>query len=156
MLRALSGTSRQGHGLHRAERRIRSDILRISKAFEFESDAIVKWMRTFHTTGRSEQMAQRLIPRCGSIPFMAEVDHAMNAALLAQALSTSEKISRTFYGFHWRGPQAKMWRREAWRSMHWTASAEGVYLYVEMAYVAFLMGYDISEGRSFADRRWGK
>ena len=52
----------------------------------------------------------------------------------------------------------RMWRREALQNMPLERIRSNGYIFlVEMAYVAFLMGYDISEVPiHFADRRWGK
>ena len=52
----------------------------------------------------------------------------------------------------------RMWRREALQNMPLDRIRSSGYIFlVEMVYVAFLMGYDISEVPiHFADRRWGK
>jgi dolichol-phosphate mannosyltransferase len=52
----------------------------------------------------------------------------------------------------------RMWRCEALQNMPLERIRSNGYIFlVEMAYVAFLMGYDISEVPiHFADRRWGK
>jgi dolichol-phosphate mannosyltransferase len=52
----------------------------------------------------------------------------------------------------------RMWRREALQSMPLNRIRSNGYIFlVEMAYVAFLMGYHIAEVPiHFADRRWGK
>jgi len=52
----------------------------------------------------------------------------------------------------------RMWRREALQGMPLDRIRSNGYIFlVEMAYVAFLMGYRISEVPiHFADRRWGK
>jgi dolichol-phosphate mannosyltransferase len=52
----------------------------------------------------------------------------------------------------------RMWRRDALQNMPLERIRSNGYIFlVEMAYVAFLMEYDISEVPiHFADRRWGK
>ena len=52
----------------------------------------------------------------------------------------------------------RMWKREALQNMPLDRIRSNGYIFlVEMAYVAFLMGYDIAEVPiHFADRRWGK
>lgn len=52
----------------------------------------------------------------------------------------------------------RMWRREALESMPLDRIRSSGYIFlVEMAYVAYLMGYTITETPiHFADRRWGK
>jgi len=52
----------------------------------------------------------------------------------------------------------RIWRREVLQNMPLGRIRSNGYIFlVEMAYVAFLMGYDISEVPiHFADRRWGK
>jgi len=52
----------------------------------------------------------------------------------------------------------RMWRREALQAMPLDRIRSNGYIFlVEMAYVAFLMEYDITEVPIyFADRRWGK
>ena len=52
----------------------------------------------------------------------------------------------------------RMWRREVLQGMPLDRIRSNGYIFlVEMAYVAFLMGYDITEVPIyFADRRWGK
>ena len=51
-----------------------------------------------------------------------------------------------------------MWRREALQNMPLDRIRSSGYIFlVEMAYVAYLMGYKITETPIyFADRRWGK
>ena len=52
----------------------------------------------------------------------------------------------------------RMWRREALQNMPLDRIRSNGYIFlVEMAYVAYLMGYKITEVPiHFADRRWGK
>ena len=52
----------------------------------------------------------------------------------------------------------RIWRRDALQNMPLDRLRSNGYIFlVEMAYVAFVMGYDISEVPiHFADRRWGK
>jgi dolichol-phosphate mannosyltransferase len=52
----------------------------------------------------------------------------------------------------------RMWRRHALQNMPLDRIRSNGYIFlVEMAYIAFLMGYDIAEVPiHFADRRWGK
>ena len=68
--------------------------------------------------------------------------------------------ARTILGFplHDVTTGYRMWRREALQKMPLDRIRSNGYIFlVEMAYVAFLMGYDITEVPiHFADRRWGK
>lgn len=68
--------------------------------------------------------------------------------------------ARTILGFplHDVTTGYRMWRREALQDMPLDRIRSNGYIFlVEMAYVAFLMGYDIFEVPiHFADRRWGK
>jgi dolichol-phosphate mannosyltransferase len=52
----------------------------------------------------------------------------------------------------------RMWRREALQNIPFKRIRSNGYVFmVEMAYVAYLMGYKITENPIyFADRRWGK
>jgi dolichol-phosphate mannosyltransferase len=68
--------------------------------------------------------------------------------------------ARTILGFPLRDVTTgyRMWKREALQNMPLDRIRSNGYIFlVEMAYIAFLMGYDIAEVPiHFADRRWGK
>jgi dolichol-phosphate mannosyltransferase len=134
------------------------------KAFEMEPDAIVQMDADFsHDPIVLTEMAGRLTScdvvigsryiRGGSLderwPFWR------------RALSTfGNNYARTILRFPLRDVTTgyRMWKREALQSMPLDRIRSSGYIFlVEMAYVAFLMGYHITEVPiHFADRRWGK
>lgn len=134
------------------------------KAFEMKPDAIVQMDADFsHDPTVLTEMTERLTScdvvigsryiRGGSLderwPFWR------------RALSTfGNNYARTILRFplHDVTTGYRMWKREALQSMPLDRIRSSGYIFlVEMAYVAFLMGYDITEVPiHFADRRWGK
>jgi len=134
------------------------------KAFELESDAIVQMDADFsHDPAMLTEMAQRLT----SCDVVIGSRYVRGGSLderwpfWRRALSTfGNNYARTILRFPLRDVTTgyRMWRREVLQSMPLDRIRSSGYIFlVEMAYVAFLMGYDISEVPiHFADRRWGK
>ena len=134
------------------------------KAFEMGPDAIVQMDADFsHDPAILTEMAQRLTScdvvigsryvRGGSLderwPFWRR-------ALSAFGNNYARTILR--FPLHDVTIGYRMWKREALQSMPLDRIRSSGYIFlVEMAYVAFLKGYDITEVPiHFADRRWGK
>ena len=134
------------------------------KAFEMESDAIVQMDADFsHDPAILTEMAERLT----SCDVVIGSRYVRGGSLderwpfWRRALSTfGNNYARTILRFPLRDVTTgyRMWRREALQSMPLDRIRSSGYIFlVEMAYVAFLMGYDITEVPiHFADRRWGK
>lgn len=134
------------------------------KAFKLEPDAIVQMDADFsHDPTVLTEMVERLTScdvvigsryiRGGSLderwPFWRR-------ALSAFGNNYARTILR--FPLHDVTTGYRMWKREALQSMPLDRIRSSGYIFlVEMAYVAFLMGYDITEVPiHFADRRWGK
>ena len=134
------------------------------KAFEMEPDAIVQMDADFsHDPAVLTEMAERLTScdvvigsryvRGGSLD---ERWPLWRRALSAFGNNYARAILR--FPLHDVTTGYRMWKREALQSMPLDRIRSSGYIFlVEMAYVAFLMGYDITEVPiHFADRRWGK
>jgi dolichol-phosphate mannosyltransferase len=134
------------------------------RTFELEAAAIVQMDADFsHDPAVLTEMAERLTScdvvigsryvRGGSLderwPFWRR-------ALSAFGNNYARTILR--FPLHDVTTGYRMWRREALQSMPLDRIRSSGYIFlVEMAYVAFLMGYDITEVPiHFADRRWGR
>ena len=134
------------------------------KAFEMDPDAIVQMDADFsHDPAALTGMARRLT----SCDVVIGSRYVRGGSLdegwpfWRRALSTfGNNYARTILRFPLRDVTTgyRMWKREALQSMPLDRIRSSGYIFlVEMAYVAFLMGYDITEVPiHFADRRWGK
>ena len=134
------------------------------KAFTLEADAIVQMDADFsHDPAILTKMAERLT----SCDVVIGSRYVRGGSLdkrwpfWRRALSTfGNNYARTILRFplHDVTTGYRMWKREALQSMPLDRIRSSGYIFlVEMAYVAFLMGYDITEVPiHFADRRWGK
>lgn len=134
------------------------------KAFQLGADAIVQMDADFsHDPAVLTQMARR-IASCDVVIGSRYVKGGSLARpwpVWRKALSAFGNFyARTILGFPLRDVTTgyRMWRREALQNMPLDRIRSNGYIFlVEMAYVAFLMGYDIAEVPiHFADRRWGK
>ena len=134
------------------------------KAFESGADAVVQMDADFsHDPAILTEMASRI----ASCDVVIGSRYVRGGSLderwpfWRRALSTfGNNYARTILRFPLRDVTTgyRMWRREVLQSMPLDRIRSSGYIFlVEMAYVAFLMGYDISEVPiHFADRRWGK
>jgi len=154
------------HILHRAGKLgLKSAYLEgFEKAFETGADAVVQMDADFsHDPAVLVEMARR-IESCDVVigsRYVKGGSLAKRWPLWRKALSTfGNTYARTILGFplHDVTTGFRMWRREALRGMPLNRIRSSGYIFlVEMAYVAFLMGYDIAEVPiHFSDRRWGK
>jgi len=154
------------HVLHRAGKLgLRSAYLDgFEKAFETGADAVVQMDADFsHDPVVLIEMARR-IESCDLVigsRYVVGGSLARRWPLWRKALSAfGNTYARTILGFplHDVTTGFRMWRRETLRGMPLERIRSGGYVFlVEMAYVAYLMGYDIAETPiHFADRRWGK
>ncbi|HVF24796.1 MAG TPA: polyprenol monophosphomannose synthase, partial [Anaerolineales bacterium] len=134
------------------------------KAFELDADAIVQMDADFsHDPAVLTEMAQCLTS-CDVVigsRYMRGGSLDERWPFWRRALSTfGNNYARTILRFPLRDVTTgyRMWKREALQSMPLDRIRSSGYIFlVEMAYVAFLMGYDITEVPiHFADRRWGK
>jgi len=134
------------------------------KAFELGADAIVQMDADFsHDPAVLAEMARR-IASCDVVIGSRYVKGGSldeRWPLWRKALSAfGNNYARTILGFplHDVTTGYRMWRREALQRMPLDRIRSNGYIFlVEMAYVAFLMEYDITEVPiHFADRRWGR
>lgn len=152
--------------LHRAGKLgLRSAYLEgFHKAFYLGAEAVVQMDADFsHDPAVLVEMARRL----NSYDVVIGSRYVKGGSLARRwpfwrkALSAfGNTYARTILGFplHDVTTGFRMWRREALQNMPLDRIRSSGYIFlVEMAYVAFLMGYDIAETPiHFADRRWGK
>ena len=154
------------HILHRAGKLgLRSAYLEgFEKAFETGADAVVQMDADFsHDPAVLTEMARR-IESCDVVigsRYVKGGSLARRWPLWRKALSAfGNTYARTILGFplHDVTTGFRMWRREALRGMPLDRIRSSGYIFlVEMAYVAYLMGYVITEVPiHFSDRRWGK
>ena len=134
------------------------------KAFEMGADAIVQMDADFsHDPAVLIEMSERL----ASCDVVIGSRYVKGGSLderwpfWRKALSAfGNNYARTILGFplHDVTTGYRMWKREALQGMPLDRIRSNGYIFlVEMAYVAFLMEYDITEVPiHFADRRWGK
>ena len=152
--------------LHRAGKQgLRSAYIEgIRKAFESGADTVVQMDADFsHDPAVLTEMAHR-IASCDVVIGSRYVRGGSldeRWPLWRKALSAfGNNYARAILGFplHDVTTGYRMWRREALQRMPLDRIRSNGYIFlVEMAYVAFLMEYDISEVPiHFADRRWGK
>jgi len=152
--------------LHRAGKQgLRSAYIEgFKKAFDLGAEAVVQMDADFsHDPAVLTEMARR-IPSCDVVIGSRYVkggslDERWPA--WRKALSAfGNRYARTILRFPLRDVTTgyRMWRREALQKMPLERIRSNGYIFlVEMAYVAFLMKYDIVEVPiHFADRRWGK
>jgi dolichol-phosphate mannosyltransferase len=154
------------HVLHRAGKLgLRSAYMEgFQKAFDLGADAVVQMDADFsHDPAVLTEMARRLAYydvvigsryiKGGSLddrwPAWRKALSAFGNFYARTILSSPLHDMTT--GF-------RMWRREVLQNMPFKRIRSNGYIFlVEMAYVAYLMGYKISEVPiHFADRRWGK
>lgn len=134
------------------------------KAFELGADAIVQMDADFsHDPAVLPEMARRLASYDVVIGsrYVKGGSLARRWPLWRKTLSAfGNTYARTILGFPLRDVTTgyRMWRRDALQKMPLDRIRSNGYIFlVEMAYVAFLMGYAITEVPiHFADRRWGK
>ena len=128
------------------------------------ADAVVQMDADFsHDPSVLTEMARR-IESCDVVigsRYVKGGSLAQRWPLWRKALSAfGNTYARTILGFplHDVTTGFRMWRREALRGMPLDRIRSSGYIFlVEMAYVAYLMGYDITEVPiHFSDRRWGK
>src|SRR3972149_11184929 len=165
--RIADGLSKQYQGkvvvLHRAGKLgLRSAYLEgFQKAFELGADAVVQMDADFsHDPAVLVEMARR-IASCDVVigsRYVKGGSLAKRWPLWRKALSAfGNTYARTILGFplHDITTGFRMWKREALQNMPLDRIRSNGYIFlVEMAYVAFLMGYDIAEVPiHFADRR---
>lgn len=152
--------------LHRAGKLgLRSAYLEgFEKAFETGADAVVQMDADFsHDPAVLTEMARR-IESCDVVigsRYVKGGSLARRWPFWRKALSAfGNTYARTILGFPLRDVTTgyRMWKREALRGMPLDRIRSNGYIFlVEMAYVAYLMGYDITEVPiHFSDRRWGK
>jgi dolichol-phosphate mannosyltransferase len=134
------------------------------KAFEMGADAIAQMDADFsHDPAVLTEMAARLAS-CDVVIGSRYVKGGSldeRWPLWRKALSAfGNYYARTILRFplHDVTTGYRMWKREALEGMPLDRIRSNGYIFlVEMAYIAFLMGYDITEVPiHFADRRWGK
>jgi dolichol-phosphate mannosyltransferase len=164
------GLSKQYQGkvavLHRAGKLgLRSAYIEgFRRAFELGADAVVQMDADFsHDPAVLTEMARRIASYDVVIGsrYVKGGSLARRWPLWRKALSAfGNAYARTVLGFPLRDVTTgyRMWKREALQNMPLDRIRSNGYIFlVEMAYVAFLMGYDIAEVPiHFADRRWGK
>jgi dolichol-phosphate mannosyltransferase len=152
--------------LHRAGKLgLRSAYIQgFRKAFEMGADAVVQMDADFsHDPAVLIDMSDRLAS-CDVVIGSRYVKGGSldeRWPLWRRALSSfGNNYARTILGFplHDVTTGYRMWKREALQEMPLDRIRSNGYIFlVEMAYVAFLMEYDITEVPiHFADRRWGK
>jgi len=154
------------HILHRAGKLgLRSAYLDgFGKAFEIGTDAVVQMDADFsHDPAVLVEMARRIESYDVVIGsrYVKGGSLARRWPLWRKALSAfGNNYARTILGFslHDVTTGFRMWRREALRGMPLNRIRSSGYIFlVEMAYIAYLMGYKITEVPiHFSDRRWGK
>ena len=152
--------------LHRAGKLgLRSAYLDgFEKAFGLGADAVVQMDADFsHDPALLTEMARRIASHQVVIGsrYVKGGSLAKTWPAWRKALSAFGNFyARTILAFPLRDVTTgyRMWRREALQNMPLDCIRSSGYIFlVEMAYVAFLLGYDISEVPiHFADRRWGK
>ena len=134
------------------------------KAFEMGADAIVQMDADFsHDPAVLVEMSAR-IATCDVVIGSRYIKGGSldeRWPLWRKALSAfGNNYARTILGFPLRDVTTgyRMWKREVLQGMPLDRIRSNGYIFlVEMAYVAFLMEYDITEVPiHFADRRWGK
>jgi len=168
--RIADGLSKQYKGkvavLHRAGKLgLRSAYIEgFRRAFELGADAVVQMDADFsHDPAVLTEMARRI----ASYDVVIGSRYVKGGSLderwpsWRKALSAfGNAYARTILGFPLRDVTTgyRMWKREALQNMPLDRIRSNGYIFlVEMAYIAFLMGYDIAEVPiHFADRRWGK
>ncbi|MDX1377324.1 MAG: polyprenol monophosphomannose synthase [Anaerolineales bacterium] len=154
------------HVLHREGKLgLRSAYLEgFAKAFETGADAVVQMDADFsHDPVVLTEMAKR-IESCDLVIGSRYVQGGSLAdrwPLWRKALSTfGNTYARMILGFPLRDVTTgfRMWRREALNGIPLDRIRSNGYVFlVEMAYLAYLMEYDIVEVPiHFSDRRWGK
>ncbi|HZM25318.1 MAG TPA: polyprenol monophosphomannose synthase [Anaerolineales bacterium] len=134
------------------------------KAFELGADALVQMDADFsHDPAVLTKMADRLTSYDVVIGSRYVKGGSLDERwpLWRKALSAfGNNYARTILRFpvHDVTTGYRMWKRETLQGMPLDRIRSNGYIFlVEMAYVAFLMGYDITEVPiHFADRRWGK
>ena len=134
------------------------------RAFELGADAVVQMDADFsHDPAVLTEMARRIASYDVVIGsrYVKGGSLARRWPIWRKALSAfGNAYARTILGFPLRDVTTgyRMWKREALQNMPLDRIRSNGYIFlVEMAYVAFLMGYDIAEVPiHFADRRWGK
>lgn len=168
--RIADGLSKQYQGkvavLHRTGKLgLRSAYIEgFRRAFELGADAVVQMDADFsHDPAVLTEMARRI----ASYDVVIGSRYVRGGSLderwpsWRKALSAfGNAYARTILGFPLRDVTTgyRMWKREALQNMPLDRIRSNGYIFlVEMAYIAFLMGYDIAEVPiHFADRRWGK
>jgi len=154
------------HVLHRAGKLgLRSAYLEgFEKAFETGAGAVVQMDADFsHDPAVLTEMARR-IESCDVVigsRYVKGGSLARRWPLWRKALSAfGNNYARTILNFplHDVTTGFRMWKREALRGMPLDRIRSSGYIFlVEMAYVAYLTGYRITEVPiHFSDRRWGK
>ena len=152
--------------LHRAGKMgLRSAYLEgFYKAFDMGADVVVQMDADFsHDPAVLTEMARRI----ASCDVVIGSRYVRGGSLderwpaWRKALSAFGNFyARTILNFPLRDVTTgyRMWRRDALQKMPLDRIRSNGYIFlVEMAYIAFLMGYKISEAPiHFADRRWGK
>ena len=134
------------------------------KAFELGAEAVVQMDADF---SHDPQVIQEMAKRIESCDVVIGSRYVKGGSLderwplWRKGLSAFGNFyARTILGFplHDVTTGFRMWRREALQGMPLDRIRSNGYIFlVEMAYVAFLMEYDITEVPIyFADRRWGK
>ncbi len=152
--------------LHRAGKLgLRSAYLEgFAKAFETGSDVVVQMDADFsHDPAVLMEMARR-IESCDVVigsRYVKGGSLAQDWPLWRKALSAfGNNYARTILSFplHDVTTGYRMWKRRALEGIPLDRIRSSGYVFlVEMAYVAYLMGYDIAEVPiHFSDRRWGK
>jgi dolichol-phosphate mannosyltransferase len=135
-----------------------------AKAFETGADAVVQMDADFsHDPAVLTEMAKR-IEFCDVVigsRYVRGGSLAKRWPLWRKALSSfGNTYARIILGFplHDVTTGYRMWRREALNGIPLARIRSNGYIFlVEMAYLAYLMGYDIVEVPiHFSDRRWGK
>lgn len=134
------------------------------RAFELGAEAIVQMDADFsHDPAVLIEMAKRIASNDVVIGsrYVRGGSLARRWPVWRKALSAFGNFyARTILGFplHDVTTGYRMWRREALQKMPLDRIRSNGYIFlVEMAYVAFLMGFQIAEVPiHFADRRWGK
>jgi dolichol-phosphate mannosyltransferase len=152
--------------LHRTEKLgLRSAYIEgFRKAFDLGADAIAQMDADFsHDPAVLPEMARRM-----SFCDVAIGSRYVNGGSLDERWPAWRKFLSAFGNFYARTILTfplhdvttgyRMWRREALQGMPLDRIRSNGYIFlVEMAYVAYLMGYKITETPiHFADRRWGK
>ena len=152
--------------LHRAGKMgLRSAYLEgFAKAFEMGADAVVQMDADFsHNPAVLVEMA-RCIESCDVVigsRYIKGGSLAKRWPLWRKALSAfGNTYARTILNFPLRDVTTgyRMWKRRALEGMPLARIRSSGYVFlVEMAYIAWLMGFKIEETPiHFADRRWGK